>query len=641
MSIVKMKRLRLFALASDRDDLFVKLQNFGCVEISDQSDKLTDEQWSAFVRPQNSDFGENKAKGDKIEAAIETLNKFAPVKSGFLSARPSYNRLELYDDGALNKALAVSDEIIERNGQINAAFAKINRATATRATIAPWANVDIPLDTTGTANSIVRFGVSPSTVNLEAMKAELAAAADAAQLFEAGRDAEQIYLILICHKAQEEDAMQAVKSFGFGAAAFKGVNGTAAENLAAIDAEIAQLNAEKDSLIAELAVYNEYRDTLKLCSDRVLSDMRREECKERMVGTDKTFYLEGWTTVNDAAALEDILKDYTCWWEIEDPTEEEAEEVPVKLKSNKLTSPFNMVTEMYSLPFYGGVDPNPLIMPFFTVFFGIMFADMGYGLLLLILGIIMSKKMRPRGMMKYMCGLMKICGISTFVFGALTGSFFGDVITVLSEMFGGYVELPKAIDALGDPMTVLIGSLALGVLHLLVGLGVQGYMLIRDGQVKEALFDVGTTYLMFIGVALGALGVTWIVLIVAVVLFIISQGRSSKSIVGKIGSGLWALYNFITGYFGDILSYCRLMALMLASAVIASVFNTLGAMTGNIVVFIVIFVIGHLLNIALNVIGTFVHTSRLQYLEFFGKFYRDGGKPFQPLTIKTNYVDII
>lgn len=641
MSIVKMKRLRLFALASDRDEMFVKLQSFGCVEVSDQSDKLTDAEWSTLVRPQSSDYAGNKAKSDKIEAALDALNKFAPVKSGFLSAKPAFNRLELYDDGALNKALTVSDEILERNGEINAAFAKINKAAAARATIAPWAKADIPLETTGTANAIVRFGVCPSTVDVGAVKAQLAQAADAAELYEAGRDSEQIYLILICHKAQEEDAMQAVKSFGFGAAAFKGVTGTAAENLAAIDAEIAALEAEKDEIIKQLADYNQYRETLKLCSDRLLSDMKREECKERLVGTDKTFYLEGWVPAPDADGLEKLLAGFNCWWELEEPDPENLEEVPVKLRSNKLTSPFNMVTEMYSLPFYGGVDPNPLIMPFFTVFFGIMFADIGYGLLILLAGIILSKKMRPGGMMKYMCGLMKICGISTIVFGALTGSFFGDVVTVLSEMFGGYVELPKAIDALGDPMTVLIGSLALGVLHLLVGLGVQGYMLIRDGQVKDAIFDVGSVYLMFIGVALGVLKVTWILLIVAVVFFIITQGRSSKSIVGKIGSGLWALYNFITGYFGDILSYCRLMALMLASAVIASVFNTLGAMTGNIVVFIVIFVIGHLLNIALNVIGTFVHTSRLQYLEFFGKFYRDGGKPFQPLTIKTNYVDII
>ena len=166
-------------------------------------------------------------------------------------------------------------------------------------------------------------------------------------------------------------------------------------------------------------------------------------------------------------------------------------------------------------------------------------------------------------------------------------------------------------------------------------------MLVRDGRAKDAVFDVGSLFLLFIGLALFAVGITKWVFFAGLAAVVLSQGRTSPSIGGKIGNGLWGLYSTVSGYFGDVLSYSRIMALMLASSVIASVFNKLGSMTGNIFIFAVVFVIGHALNIALSLIGTFVHTSRLQYLEFFGKFYRDGGRAFQPLKVKTNYVDII
>jgi V/A-type H+-transporting ATPase subunit I len=242
--------------------------------------------------------------------------------------------------------------------------------------------------------------------------------------------------------------------------------------------------------------------------------------------------------------------------------------------------------------------------------------------------------------MGYLGGIATISGISCMVFGAVTGTFFGDIIPQMAAFFGGSVTMPALIDPLKDPMTVLIICIGIGVVHMLIGVTVNGYMLVRDGQWFDALCDAGTVYLTFAGIALGALGVTWWVAIAGVAGIVLTAGRSSASIGGKLGGGLWGLYNFATGWFGDILSYCRLMALMLAGTVIAQVFNTLGAMTGNIVAFLLIFLVGHSLNFGLNIIGTYVHTSRLEYLEFFGKFYREGGRAFQPLAIKTNYYNV-
>jgi len=239
-----------------------------------------------------------------------------------------------------------------------------------------------------------------------------------------------------------------------------------------------------------------------------------------------------------------------------------------------------------------------------------------------------------------MGGLAMICGVSSFIFGAITGGFFGDAIPQIAALFGGSAKMPSLLDPLKDPMPVLIGCLAIGVVHMFIGVGLNGYLLIRDGKTVDAILSCGSVYVIFIGIALGALGVTWIVAIIGVLLVIINEGKESPSIGGKIGSGLYGLYNFVSGWFGDVLSYCRLMALMLAGAVIAQVFNSLGVMTGSIFGFILIFIVGHVLNFGLNVIGTYVHTSRLEYLEFFNKWYREGGRKFEPMTIKTDYYDI-
>ena len=332
------------------------------------------------------------------------------------------------------------------------------------------------------------------------------------------------------------------------------------------------------------------------------------------------------------------MKKYGCAYELSDPTPEDT--VPIKLKSNPLTSPLNMVTEMYSLPSYDGIDPNPLIMPFFTVFFGIMYNDAGYGLVLIAFSLFIRAKVKLRGALKYMMSLMTLCGITSVVVGLLTGSFFGDAIPTIAGIYGREITLPYVFSPLEDPLLVLIGALIIGGIQIITGMIISAYMKIRDGHPLDALMDEGSWWLLFAGIAVLATGGTYWVAIAGVVALVLTQGRSKPKLIGKLISGLASLYD-ITGYFGDILSYSRLMALMLAGGVIATVVNMLGSLPGSIVFYLIIFLVGHLFNMGINIIGTYVHASRLQYLEYFGKFYREGGKPFRPLTLKTKYVDII
>jgi V/A-type H+-transporting ATPase subunit I len=400
------------------------------------------------------------------------------------------------------------------------------------------------------------------------------------------------------------------------------------------------MRSERDSLTEQIASEAPHRDDLQRVLDYLATKVARAEAAERLLATDSTLTLTGWVTAPSEKELGDALSKYTCAWELRDPVPEEYEHVPVQLKNNALTSPLTMVTEMYSLPAYDGVDPNPLMAPFFVLFYGIMMADVGYGLLMILAALIVKRK-KPRGGMKNFFNLLLMCGVSTLALGVVTGSFFGDALPKLFELFGGTFTLPykPLFDPLNNTQQVLIGALALGAFQIIVGMAISFVKQTRDGHFWDALFDVGSWWILFGGIALGAMGITWWVAIAGAAALVLTQGRSKPTVLGKLAGGVGSLYN-ITGYFGDILSYSRIMALMLAGGVIAQVFNTLAALTGNIVTFLLIFLVGHALNLGLNLLGCYVHDLRLQCLEFFGKFYKDGGRPFQPLRINTKYVNI-
>jgi V/A-type H+-transporting ATPase subunit I len=275
------------------------------------------------------------------------------------------------------------------------------------------------------------------------------------------------------------------------------------------------------------------------------------------------------------------------------------------------------------------------------LFYGIMMADMGYGLVMILMALIVKRK-DPRGGARNFFDLMLLCGISTFIMGIVTGGIFADAPQQFAALIGKSFALPykPLFDPVQNTMMVLIGALALGMIHIIAGMAISFAISVRDGHPIAAIFDVGSWWVVFAGIALGALGVTWWVAIAGALMLVVSQGRAKPTIMGKITSGLGSLYN-ITAYFGDVLSYSRLMALMLAGSVVANVFNTIGSLTGNPVAFLVIALIGHSLNFGLNLLGCYVHDLRLQCLEFFGKFYSDGGRPFTPLSITTKYVDIV
>ena len=468
----------------------------------------------------------------------------------------------------------------------------------------------------------------------------------AAELYEISADKLQKYLLVIVHRGDEEKTQELLRPFGFSAVTFQGMTGTAAENIRSLERDLEANKKAQDDAAAVIAAGAENRDALRIYADRLRAEAAKEQCTESVLTDETVLYFQGWVPAEQEKTVGAFLTEKGCAWEALDPTEEEIPNVPVQLKNNWLTKPLNMVTEMYSLPRYDNVDPNPLMAPFFILFYGIMMADMGYGLLMFLAGWIVTKKYHPKGIMGNLFGLMTLCGVSTFIVGAMTGGFFGDFIPQLAKIINpeSTLELPYLFTPLQDTMAILVGSLVLGFIQILTGMAISFVKKAKDGHIMDGVWDEGSWWVIFIGAALailkiGNIGKWPVALIAGCVMLVIGSTRNAKGF-GKLGALIGAIYNGVTGYFSDIMSYSRLMALMLAGSIIASVFNQLGAVTNNVAGFVIISLIGNALNFALNLLGCYVHDLRLQCLEFFNRFYQDGGKPFLPLTFETNYVDI-
>ena len=643
MSIVKMKRLRLIALARDRDELLSSLLHAGCVEVSEPPADLAD----PLLRRDKARVAEAKSELAELKQALSVLRRQAPQKEGLLTPRQVVRERDLLDHGAMAAALEKARTVNDHAKAAGQCSARETRLNAELQSLRPWEACDLPLNEAGTRCVAVLLGTVPSAVDFDAMAGAVSEAAEASQVTLLSADGQQQCLEVLVHRSQEGAALEALRSYGFSLPQFKDASGTARDNVRRLEEEMEAVRAQRQAELDAIRAMGPETGALKLCVDQVQQVLATEETKERILAGGSILCLDGWVDEPNVSKLEQALAAFDCAWELTDPAPEEYPKVPVKLQNGPLTRCMNMVTEMYALPVYGTVDPNPLMAPFFILFYGIMMADMGYGLLMVLGAVFMIKKMRARGGMRNFAELLFYCGISTFVIGALTGGFFGDFLPQLASIINPdttFTALPALFTPLEDTMAILVGSLVLGFIQIITGQVVSFVKKARDGHLWDGVWDEGPWWMIYLGVGLLALGVGNVAgypvaLIVGILMLAYGSTRNSKGI-GKVGAFVGAVYNGATGIFGDVLSYARLMALMLSGSIIASVFNTLGAITGNVITFVVIAMVGNALNFALNLLGCYVHDLRLQCLEFFKTFYQDGGKPFRPLAINTKYVDI-
>lgn len=651
-----MKTVRIIALRQDRKRLLEHLQDSALIEIRESGEKR-----DGFGRVDMSSqlhvFERNVAL---TEQALKILENEVPEKGGMLASFKGRKKIDPDELGVIasrsKEVIADCTRIAELDKRCSDNAAEQIRISSQLAQLEAWETLDIPLNTTATKSTAVFIGTLP-TPYTEAQLKEALAAENPKLEFELEiihSEQTQTCIVLFAPISQKTMAEDVLRSLGFARPM------SATSKVPKVKAE--RLKEKRQRLLdstekarEEIVSYAEKRQDIQYTQDYFRIRADKYSVINNLDHSRHVFIIEGYVPEEDCERLEQLCtRAAPCSVEFG----EAGDDAPVKLKNNKFAEPAQGILTMYAAPNKTDIDPTPILAFFFYFFFGMMFSDAGYGLLMVIATALMIKIFKPDKKMRNNLKLFQYCGISTTVWGLVFGSIFGDAPAALYNFFtDSDVTMAQllpwpTLDPQKDALLVMVLSIAFGLIHILVGMGCKFYACLRQKDYAGAFFDTGLWMLLLVGIAVLAVGafaaptllyVGAGIAIACAVGLVLTQGRGKKSIVGKAIGGLASLYD-ITSYISDLLSYTRLLALGLTTGVMAQVFNMLATMMGRTVVgvlaMIVIFIIGHLVNIGLNALGSYVHTMRLQYVEMFSKFYEGGGKEFQPFSLNSNYIKI-
>ena len=667
MAIVQMQRINICALKKNRKAILERLQELGAMEIDIQleDDNLGEKQDVASSRA----LFERRAQ--TADQALAILNTYVPEKKGMLDSlagKPLVEK-ELFEKAAENQDqyMETASRIVTLDKQIAESKAAVLKIQNQVEALAPWLSLTVPVSYTGTRKTAVLIGTMPNPQDQQSILNLLAGAVpdvEAVDVELVSTDKDFTYLTVICMKQDAGKVEEVLRTGGFSKPSSP-VQKIPEEYKKDLEAEIAKAQEQAKQLESELAECAVSRQDLELISDYYRTRAEKYRILGEIPQTASTFAISGYVPAAKADAIvKELSEHYGAAAETEGIKEEE--EPPVLLHNNRFSESVEGVLASFGLPAKGEIDPTFFTSIFYVFLFGLMLSDAAYGLIVsLACGIVLLKFPRMETNLRKSVQLFFWCGLSTLFWGVLFGGYFGDALDVISETFFGHkISIPALwFVPLNEPMRMLLYSMLFGVIHLFTGLALKGYMYIRDHKYMDFVCDVIFWYMLLLGLigllipssmfagiagkqivfpaALNAAS-KWSAILGAVGIVLFS-GRSSKNPALRIALGAYDLYN-ITGWLSDVLSYSRLLALGLATGVIASVVNQMGSMggksIGGVILFIVVFVIGHVFNMAINLLGAYVHTCRLQYVEFFGKFYEGGGKPFEPFKLKTKYVDL-
>lgn len=635
--IVPMKKLTLAALLEHREAILQALQSICAVQLI-----------SIGEGEQSSAAAEGRVQ--RLQSAEELLKPYAG-KAGF-GPKPEATRQELEED--IQPALEICAELEGLQRRIAQNGSDTEKRRLQLGSLLPWADMTDPLET---VRSTASLKVMTGTVPVDGVNALMETGA-LVQLY--GGEKERAALV-ICPNEEYAGIAPSIRATGFQEKGFGDIRGTASENIQRLRTEIEALEAERAQLEARLAAFAPKREEIRRALDGAAIDRDREQSKEALAHTKTAFLLTGWVREDMTEKVRREIEKITDVYYLvfEDPSEGDA--VPTVLKNSRLITPYEAVTNLYSLPAYGTIDGTPLMAPFYFIFFGMMLSDTVYGAVLALGAWAFLKYMKPRGMMENLAKVLLMGGISTIFMGLLFGTCAGVSWPVIFRGTALENTFP-IIDSSADPIAMLALCAAMGIIQMFYAVFIAAYSCIKHRDWAGAIVDnlswvfIITGLLLMAAPSLGlpaALGIAgkWMAIGFAAVVLLFA-GRSKKNVAGRLMSGAGKLYD-VTSWLGDVLSYARIFALGLSTGVIGLVLNTLcwdmlfASFKGNPVLMVVGFIIVTVLSVALHAfmmaistLGCFVHSARLQYVEFFGKFYEAGGKAFKPLRYETKYVNV-
>ncbi len=667
MAVLKMQRITICALKKNRKAILEKLQILGVLEVNHILDE--DEDFRKMDTAERKTGFEKAAAA--VDQALDILEQYAPEKKSMFSALEGKKLISADEgmkvQGERRDLLRIARQIYDLDREHAEQQAAAGRLMNSIESLTPWLGLDVPLKTTETERTVFFPGVMPggtTTGRIYEILEEKAPDTAGADVHIISQDQSTVYLGMVCMKEDAGAVEEALRSEGVARPAQVWEETPAAEK-ADLEAEAAYMRKQAAETEEKIRALAKRREELQIVADyyRVRAD--KYEVLGELPQSERTFVISGYipAAVADKVA-EKLMSKYDCMVDVEELKEDE--EPPVILKNNPFSANMEGVVESYGLPVKGEIDPTTIMSFFYVFFFGMMLSDAAYGVIVAIVcGILVWKFPRMSAGMRKSLKLFFWCGLSTIVWGVLFGGYFGNIVDIVTEKFTGTKITPPALwfIPLNEPMKLLLYSLLFGVIHLFTGLAIKGYLCIKDRKYMDFFCDVVLWFMLLIGLILMLLPSElfasiaqmeivfpgWLntlakgLAVIGAAGIVLMSGRGNKNPALRLALGAYDLYN-ITGWLSDVLSYSRLLALGLATGVIASVINQMGSMLPNnvigIIFFILIFIVGHSMNLAINLLGAYVHTNRLQFVEFFGKFYEGGGRPFHPFRENTKYAEI-
>jgi len=651
MPKLKFKKIEIISLLKDSTEILNLLQRRGVVQLTNTKDELLTKIDAA------GSIKKYEETIKKSQIALDTLQNAIQKKESFFDSLKGKKRLSSAD---FKKRAEKTKEILKKIRDIESCIKKIadekkniSKLKVSLDTLLPWKNLEFPLDTKETKDVVVLLGmiIKKDEVLKKSYEQKICLELDVIEKTSA-KKTEKNYVAVYIHKAHKNKAIEILNEFGF--EFFSYTSSLTPEN------ETAELKKKIEKAYENIKESEEkirsykpfYNDIEFLIDYYTLKKDKYSEIKKLSI-TKNTVVIKGFVPEIYSISIKNELENnYPSAIIISDLNEDDSP--PVLLSNNSFISAVEGITEMYALPDKNDVDPNPVMAFFYYLFFGMMLSDAGYGLIITATMFYLLRFTDVEGTMRRSFRLFFYCGISTFFWGILFGSWFGDLPQVIAKEFFRKEIVSTALwfEPLENPIILLLFSFGLGIIHLFAGLYMRFKILYDSGQKTDAYCEVFPVFVTILGASpLGAGILTEVppflktigmyFLIIGAVSVILTSKRSTKNIFIRFFGGIYGLYNVATGYLSDILSYSRLLALGLATGSIASVINLIAVMPESIflkaLMLIIVGLIGHTANLGINLLGAYVHADRLQFVELFSKFYKGGGEAFSPLKANTKY----